>query len=123
MVDLNPLGLAADFELILDLGMLDAATDVGQGEGDFFAFENDSLLFRRRRYGLDGEAGSVHRGHPRCRRQTLLQCLFTGTDLVLRGFVFAGVIDVCCEQAAAEGEDHPSFSIVHGGVVGKLEVG
>jgi hypothetical protein len=32
------------------------------------------------------------------------------------------IIEIYCEKAAAEGEDDPGFTIVHGGVVEKLRV-
>ena len=65
MVELDALSFAADFELVLDFGVLDAAADVGEGECDFFAFKNDRLFFCRRWHGLDAEAGVARR---RCAR-------------------------------------------------------
>ena len=115
-VGLDEFGLAADLELLLELGEFDAATDVGECEGDVFVFENDGFLLGRRRGRLDGEFRGSGGGNAGC-GETLLQGLLAGAELGLCGGVFAGVIEVGGEQAAAEGEDDPGFTIVHGGVV------
>jgi hypothetical protein len=54
------LGPAADLELVLELGELDAAADVGEGVGMTLSFsQDDELLLGGRRRGFDGELGLV----------------------------------------------------------------
>ena len=45
------LGLAADFEFMLELGEFDAAADVGEREGNLVVFQDDEFLVGRRRRG------------------------------------------------------------------------
>ena len=42
-VDPDPAGLAADFEFVLELGVFDAAADVGEGEFDLVVFQDDEF--------------------------------------------------------------------------------
>ena len=116
-VGLDEFVLAADLELFLELSEFDAAPDVGKGEDDVFIFENDSFLLGGRWWWLNGEFRSADNGLSWGGREAFLKRCLAGTELGLRGAVFARIVEVGGEQAAAEGEDDPGFTIVHGGVV------
>jgi hypothetical protein len=123
MVDLDKLGFAADDEFIFKLGVFDTSTNVGEGENHFVVLEDDRFFLGRRWWGLYGEAGGGGDRSIQWGSDTPLESFLPRSFRIKGGLVLGGVIEIDGEQAAAKGKDDPGFSIVHGGVVGKLRMG
>ena len=115
VIELNMLVFVfANLELILECGGFDSTTDVGQGENDFAGFEGDGFFFGRRWWRIDYKARIGCDRLVGCGSRAFLDRLEAGLFSLLREVGFAGIINVGCEQSAAEGENHPGFTIVHG---------
>ncbi|MEY4246235.1 MAG: hypothetical protein RLZZ245_3820 [Verrucomicrobiota bacterium] len=118
----NACGFAANGEFRFKIRIFYAATNVCKREGDFVILEDEGFLLGRRRWRLDGELaasglwGGWFRSEALLERSILCSLLFFGNP------VLPGEIKVGGEQSATNGENCPSFSVVHGGVWKRLVV-
>ena len=106
VVDANVGGLIRYVSVLLHFGIFDAGADVGEGESNFIVFKNDEFFRSVWLRSFNSETSWL--------------VLFGDGNLGDRAywngrrFVLSREIDIEGDKSPADGEDYPSFTVVHG---------